>query len=378
MHVLILPSWYFLPASRALRGRMFHHHAKALRAGNIDARIFFADYKPGLSFKKKVNITVEEGVPTWRLNQWLPPKIHSILIKLWMKKYVHAILAYIEKEGKPDLIHAQSYLSGAIAYALHKKTGIPFIITERLSSFVTGQIPKRYKSLIRKTFDEANLITCVSPGLKKYLQFYTSKNIEVVPNFFDPSIFYHDPAIPKNEIFTWVSVGEPAKTKGLDILMHAFGLAKKKMPSQKMQLILIDEIPEKEDLIQIAKKYDAEHELIWKGLISHPELADILRTSHAFVSASRVETFGKSILEAQACGLPVVATKTDGAAYIVSNPDQGILISRNDADSLANALQEMVLNYGNYNAEKITTSVDKFKEESVITQWLDIYRKVTE
>jgi glycosyltransferase involved in cell wall biosynthesis len=356
---------------------MFHQYAKALRKRGIDARIFFADFNPDSPFKKaEVNFSDEESVPTWRMYQWFPPKFHSILINLWIKKYVRAIQAYIEKEGKPDLIHAQSYLSGIIASALFEKSAIPFIITERLSSFVTGQIPVRYKSLIKKSFDEASQVTCVSPGLKKYLQLHTSKIIEVVPNFFDPSVFYHDPSIPKNETFTWVSVGEPSKTKGLDTLMHAFGKVRKKIPSEKMQLIMIDEIREKEDLIRIARQYQVEDEIIWTGLISQPEIADILRRSHALVSASRVETFGKSILEAQACGLPVLATKTDGARYILSNAEQGILISNNDVDSLANGLQEMLMNYRNYSAEKIITSVNKFKEEVVIAQWLDIYNKV--
>ena len=376
MHVLILPSWYFPADSNEIRGRMFQQHAKALQKKGIEARILFAEFNADSPFKMKMNYAVEEGIPTWRARQWYPPKVHSLLIRLWIKKYAALIHDYIQKEGRPDIIHAQSYLTGIIAARIFQKTSIPFIVTERLSSFITGKIPGRYKPFIKKTFDEARQITCVSPGLKKKIQLYTSKNIEVVPNFFDPVVFYHDPLVRKNEIFTWVSVGEPSYIKGLDRLVHAFGQARKILPSVKMQLILIDNIREKEELIKIADEYQITDDIIWTGLISQTEIADILRNSHVFVSASRVETFGKSILEAQACGLPVVATSTDGASYIMSHPDQGIVIPNHDTGKLMDALHEMCRNYNLYNAEKITTSVTRFRQDTIIEQWLDIYHKI--
>lgn len=376
MHVLILPSWYFAAGSQEIKGRMFHQHAKALRKRGMDACILFADLNPVSPFRQVINRSDEEGVPTWRMRQWFLPKIHPLLIRLWIKKYIKFIQGYIEKEGRPDVIHAHSYFSGAVAAAIFRKTAIPFIVTERLSSFITDRIPAQYKPYIKQTFDDANQITCVSPGLKMYLQRYTSKNIEIVPNFFDPSIFYQDPLIRKNEIFTLISVGEPSKVKGLDILIHAFGSLRKKLPLEKIQLIMIDHIKEKEELMLIANDYQVADEITWTGLISQTEIADILRKGHAFVSASKVETFGKSILEAQACGLPVVATQTDGAGYILNSPDQGILVANNDIDQLTDALHEMFMNYRRYNAGKIITSVATFREEIVMEQWLEIYRKV--
>ena len=377
MHALILPSWYFSADSHEITGRMFHQFADAMRREGFDARIFYAELNHKSTFIKKSHHSIEDDVPTWRVNKWFPPKINSLFIRAWTARYVELIEDYIRKEGRPDIIHAQSYLAGSVALALKKKTGIPFIVTERLSDFITGRIPKRYTSMITEIFHAADYLTCVSPGLQEYLQQYTSNNIEVIPNFYDPNVFYHDPTSPKNDQFTWVTIGEPAHIKGLDILLQAYSEFRKKIPAQKMKLIMIDEVPEKQELMKSIERYGISEEIIWTGLISQKELAEILRRSHVFISASRFESFGKAIVEAQACGLPVIATRTDGANFIISSPSQGILIRINDVEEMAEAMEHVYGDYNRYDAEKIINSVSsRFSEKVVIEKWKEIYKRV--
>src|SRR5688572_23482128 len=236
MRVLILPSWYFAKGTAQLRGRMFHQHAVALRKKGIDARILYGEFNMAQSFVKRANRTVEENIPTWRVTQWFPPKANGYVTKLWIKKYALAVEDYISKEGRPDIIHAQSYLTGAVAFEIKKKLNLPYVYTERLSSFLSGQVPVRYLPLIRMTLDHSNLNTAVSPGLQKQLQSFTQNSIEVVPNFYDPEIFYADPTIKKYKTFSWVTVGEPADIKGLDILLEAYGELRNRIGIKKMQL----------------------------------------------------------------------------------------------------------------------------------------------
>lgn len=377
MHVLILPSWYFPADSHEITGRMFHQLARAVRKEEIDARIFYAEFNLQSGFFKKSHHSIEGEVPTWRVNKWFPPKINSWLTHAWITLYADAIKDYIRKEGKPDIIHAQSYLAGSVAAALKKITGIPFIITERLSDFITGRVPKRYVHLIKDAFHEADCLTCVSPGLQEYLQQYTSSTMEVIPNFFDPDVFYHDPTTSKNEFFTWVTIGEHAHIKGLDILLQAYSEFRKKMPAQKMKLIMIDEVQEKQDLMESIQRYGVSEEIVWTGLITQKEIAEILRRSHVFVSASRFESFGKAIVEAQACGLPVIATRTDGANFIMSSPAQGILIRINDVEEMTGAMEHVYNDYHRYDSEKIVQSVDsRFSEKVVTKKWKEVYNRI--
>lgn len=377
MHVLILPSWYFPPGTQEIAGRMFHHLAKGLREESIDARILYSDYSTKGPIFKKTTFNIEEEVPTWRTAQLFPPKGNAYFFRMWINRCVADILRYIEKEGKPDLIHAQSYLAASVCAVLQGKMAVPFIYTERLSGFVLGTIPKHHYPFLPGCFERATAITCVSPGLLSLMGKHARKPIKVIPNFYDEQIFYPDPAVQKNNTFTWVSIGEPANVKGLDILFQAFAALKERLADVPMHLIMIDRIPEQEELIKLAQTLHIEQHLQWTGLIAQTEIAEILRKSHVLVSASRVETFGKAIIEAQACGLPVVATKTDGADYIVTSHQQGELAAIGSPESLMRAMGKVNASYADYDPKDIHSIVERrFSKKTVILQWIKLYKSL--
>ncbi len=377
MHVLILPSWYFPLGSQEIGGRMFHHLADGLRVKEIDAHILYSNYSTKGNLFRKEHDALEEGVSTYRYSQFFPPKVNKSLIAWWRKKCVNDILNYIEKAGKPDVIHAHSYLAASVASALQKKVTIPFVYTERLSSFMTDTLPSLHYYLILESCASATKITGVSPGMKQCLQKITRQPIEVVPNFYDPKVFYHDSEIEKFGSFTWVSIGEPAHVKGLDILFHSFAELKIRMHERPMQLILIDRIPEETELRKLAKRLKIEDDIVWKGLLDQEALAFVMRKSHALVSASRTETFGKAIVEAQACGLPVVVTKTDGANYIMTGSDQGEQAEIENAESLVVAMQKVMQKHTSYHPAMIEAKVkDRFNKEKIIDQWIELYKSL--
>jgi len=377
MHILVLPSWYFPPDSQEIAGRMFHQLAKGLREEGVDARVLYSDYSRKGPLFKKTTFTTEDGVPTWRTSQLFPPKVNTLLFLMWISRYVHDILKYIDKEGKPDLIHAHSYLAASVCAALQHKVKIPFIYTERLSGFILGTIPKHHYPFLSGCFEQASAITCVSPGLLSRMQPHSTNPVKVIPNFYDDQIFYPDATVQKNKIFTWVSIGEPAHIKGLDILIQAYALLKQKLSDIPMQLILIDRIPEKEELLKLAESLQIEKDVVWTELITQSEIAVILRKSHVLISASRVETFGKAIIEAQACGLPVVATRTDGAEYILTSTEQGELATIGSPESLMQAMGKVFTGYATYDAHSIHAIMDKrFSKKVVLHQWLKRYQAV--
>ncbi len=377
MHVLVLPSWYFPPGSQEIAGRMFHQLTKGLREEGVDARLLYADYSTQGPLFKRTTFTIEDEVPTWRTFQFFPPKANAFLVRRWIANCVKDILKYIDKEGKPDIIHAHSYLAASVCAALQQKVHIPFIYTERLSGFILGTIPKHHYPFLPGCFELSTVITCVSPGLLSRMEPHSPKPIRVIPNFYDEEIFYLDTKVQKNNTFTWVSIGEPAHIKGLDILFTAFASLKEKLSDSPMQLVLIDRILEKEELLKLAQSLHIENDIVWTGLISQSEIAAILQKSHVLISASRVETFGKAIIEAQACGLPVVATKTDGATYIITSPHQGALADIGSPESLMRAMGKVFTEYAAYDGKRIHEIVEKrFSKKVVIHQWMKLYQSI--
>jgi L-malate glycosyltransferase len=377
MHVLILPSWYFPAGSAEIAGRMFHHHALALREEGIDARVMYIQRDRKSPLFKKTTWHEEEKVPTYRASHWFPPKANTLLVKIWTKQCAKDIRKYISKHGAPDIIHAQSYMAGSVCAELQKKINIPFVYTERLSQFVLHGIPKFQIPFIQKAFSSASAITCVSPGLMHALEAHSPKSVRVIPNFFNDTIFYPDPKVEKNHAFTFVSIGEPAQIKGLDLLLHAFASLQEKFHEKELQLVLIDRISEEEELKKLAQSLGIERNITWTGLITQVEIAGILRQSHVLVSASRVETFGKAILEAQACGLPVVATKTDGAEYILTSSSQGELVALNDANALMRGMAKVMAGYDQYQPGTIQKNAEKrFGKKVVMQQWINLYKSL--
>ncbi|PYT00593.1 MAG: hypothetical protein DMF65_08550, partial [Acidobacteria bacterium] len=76
------------------------------------------------------------------------------------------------------------------------------------------------------------------------------------------------------------------------------------------------------------------------------EVAGVLVSLDVFVSASRTESFGMAMAEALACGVPVVATATDGAREIVEDGHTGSIVPIGDADALAAAVASLLEDEG--------------------------------
>jgi glycosyltransferase involved in cell wall biosynthesis len=378
MQVLIIPSWYFPKGSDAISGRMFHAHAAGIIAAGIDATVFYPQYSLRGPLFKRVVFETEDSVPTYRVLRWWPPKANKLLYRQWLMQCAKDLQHYIQLHGKPDIIHAQSYQAAGVAAVIRAKTGIPFIYTERLSSFLTGDIPRFHLPFFKSIFENASLVTCVSPGLASALQQHVKKEIRVVPNFVDTGVFTNDTAVTKNNVFTWIAVGEPAHTKGLDTLFHAFAMLKQKLSGVNMQLMIADEVPERKKLEALASTLGIASAITWKGLVSQQQLSTLFNQSHAFVSASRIETFGKTTIEAQACGLPVVATKTAGSTFIVKNEWQGELAEIDNAASLQQAMGKVYSGFSGYAAKDIRENIiRRFGKEVIVKQWIEIYNQVS-
>jgi glycosyltransferase involved in cell wall biosynthesis len=75
-----------------------------------------------------------------------------------------------------------------------------------------------------------------------------------------------------------------------------------------------------------------------RALPPRRDVADVLRALDVLVSASAAEPFGLTLVEAQACGVPVVATTAGGAPEVVADGESGLLVPPGDSSALAGAL----------------------------------------
>jgi glycosyltransferase involved in cell wall biosynthesis len=123
----------------------------------------------------------------------------------------------------------------------------------------------------------------------------------------------------------------------------------------------------------LAKKLNILDRCIFYGGIPHAEVNVFMQKLHCFVSSSRWETFGIAVVEAMACGVPVITTRSGGPDEFV-NQANGLLIPVDDSEQLAAAITDMMKNFSRYDAALIRAQVlSRFSEDSFLEKIESVY-----
>jgi len=172
----------------------------------------------------------------------------------------------------------------------------------------------------------------VSPKTKNDLQSIgVDKEITVIPNGIDfDSIQAITPSPEKTDV---IYAGRLIKEKNIDMLIKAIELVKKELPD--VQCTIIGEGPEKEALRTLTLELNLERNIRIKDFVtSQDDLFALMKSARVFVLPSVREGFGISVLEANACGLPVVTVEhSQNAAYsLIKNGENGFIAKLNVED----------------------------------------------
>ena len=118
-----------------------------------------------------------------------------------------------------------------------------------------------------------------------------------------------------------------------------------------IQFVVYGTGPEERALRRLAEELEVADRVLFKGYVSHEELARAFVTAHIFIRPSRTEGFGASFIEAMAAGLPVIATQEGGIADFLfdekRNPDKpttGWAVDANFPVEIADAVKEIMTN----------------------------------
>jgi glycosyltransferase involved in cell wall biosynthesis len=197
---------------------------------------------------------------------------------------------------------------------------------------------------ILSTFHAADAFVAVSNGLKEQLSRLPGLGSKPIRRIFNPII--HEgfaaqadltpalpPSIKPGEPFV-LAVGRLHKQKGYTHLLQAFARVAKQRPSH---LIILGEGDDREALQGLANSLGIAPYVHFLGYASNP-LA-YMRRAAVFVLSSLAEGFGNVIVEALACGTPVISTDCPhGPRDILSGGRYGTLVRVGDVDALAHAI----------------------------------------
>lgn len=176
-----------------------------------------------------------------------------------------------------------------------------------------------------------NMITVSETTKRQLLSIGVRGNITTVPNGVDFEEI--DTAHPADDQSDIIFAGRLIKDKNVDLLIKSISLIKQTIPNIKC--LIIGDGPERRHLEEIVSSTHLEQNVSFLGFIkSSRDVFSRLKASKVFVLPSTREGFGIALLEANACGLPVVTVRhpQNAATDLVVDGKNGFLCELNEAD----------------------------------------------
>ena len=254
--------------------------------------------------------------------------------------------------ARPDVALAFFTLpAGAAAATLRARRGVPFAVSLR-GADVPGFFPDEYRRFhlpaawaIRAIWRRAAVLVANSAGLRDLALRAGAPVVAVVPNGVDGDLFRPPARPPAPDPVTVLSVGRFAAQKNNAGLLRAAAEATRKI-ARPFRLELVGDGPERESLGALAGGLGLADRVTFLPWQPRETLVARYQSAHLFVLASHDEGMPNAVLEAMACGLPIVGTRVGGTEELVTDGDNGILVPPGDDAALAGALAALVENDG--------------------------------
>ncbi len=289
---------------------------------------------------------VRHGIDVAHPRYVVLPRIGMILAPALMyaclRRHVGRLLA---RGASFDLIDAHYfYPDGVAAALLGRATGRPVVITGRgtdLNLFPRYALPRR---MIRWAARRAAGLVTVSAALKGALVELgiAADKVKVLRNGVDLDIF-RPPAdraafrqslgLPRP---TLLSVGHLIERKGHDLVIRALE------ELTDFDLVIVGTGPERGRLEALARAIGVAGRVRFAGAVDHAGLAVFYGAADALVLASSREGWANVLLEAMACGTPVVASAIWGTPEVVAAPEAGVLMDVRSPAGVAEGVRRLM------------------------------------
>ena len=322
-----------------------------------------------------------------------PPKINAIRKLKMLRMYQYGLKYIKQRFFKPDLIHLHvTYPLGQVALLWKKLFGYKYVLTEHWTIYQPQNkdvLVGKLKREIVKIANNAELIMPVSLDLQRCMEGHGVNNrFQVIYNLVNTDMFKLKPCIDSLQC-TDPSRNDMHGVKAKKQMLHISTLRDEAKNFSGI-LRVIDRLRQQRDdfELHVIHDYDApefktfvkEHRLencvFFHGKKTSAEVAEAYQQADFFVLFSNFENLPCVIVEAFACGVPVLSTSVGGIAEILS-PERGILIPQGDEDALLQGLNQMLDHSGEYDRQAIRDyAIKTFAAQNIGQQIFEEYNKV--
>jgi glycosyltransferase involved in cell wall biosynthesis len=261
-------------------------------------------------------------------------------------------LRALRHERGAFVLHAHCGFPDAVGAALAaRQLGLPLVVTVHGSDVNVSARDPLLRPQIRWALRSARRVIAVSGDLQRSVIDLTGldeQRVACIPcSGHAPEVFHpREPGIRTllrgklgiaGDAKVVLFVGHLAQVKGLDGLMSAWARVGRRRSDQP-RLVLIGEGPERDSLVRLAEREGIASRVSFLGPLPQALVAEWLAVSDVLCLPSRSEGSPNVVVEALACGVPVVASRVGGIPDLVTSGVNGLLVPPADPARLADAL----------------------------------------
>jgi len=380
MKVLWLASW-FPNRTSPFNGDFIERHALAT-AAFVDQLFVVAIVKDDAMekgateiVKKQTGNLIVYTVYYGRGRFGLAEKLLSFRKYFSLQKKIYQLIA--NEFGRPDLVHVHVPMkAGLFAQYLERKYDIPYVVTEhwagynRLCRPNIFDLGKTFIKLNNLVLKNARVLLPVSNDLGKMINDdFTTINYRVVPNVVDTTIFF--PADKKeNDVLQLIHVSTMGYQKNMEAVVAALVLWKQK--GGRFELNCYGPVNKK--LVKLVQQQSLAQQVFFHGELAQPLIAKAMQQSDALILYSRYETFGCVLIEANACGIPVIVSNLPVFHELVQQDVNGVFAEGDNPPALASALAAFDTDKNKFNKSNIAEAArQRFSYQTIGQQIKDVY-----
>ncbi|MEM4255255.1 MAG: glycosyltransferase [Candidatus Norongarragalinales archaeon] len=296
----------------------------------------------------------------------------------------------IAREKKIEIVHCHALASmGLAAIKTSRDLQVPL-----LGTFHT-MVPLAAKKMVGKTaekilwkavkvfYDRFDLVTCPTETIRGILR---EKGVEsvVVPNGVDTEKY--NPRVKANVVRNLIAAdkivlvaGRISQEKNVDVIVRAASEVLKQTNGLNVKFVITGDGPDRKRIEEMAKSEGLWKNFVFTGFVKQEHLPSYYAASDCFATASTFETQGLALLEAMACGKPVVGAKAMAIPEAVRNGKNGFLFPPGDEGACAEKILKILgMNKAGYArmSKNARATAEKFSVPKSTSKMLDIYAEL--
>lgn len=259
---------------------------------------------------------------------------------------------------------------------------MPLVITCHGTDIQTHVQTERFHSYSNKAADACGAIVCISQKNLDEVKDCFPNNKEkavLMPNGYDSHVFYQE-NYDRSQVLSELGINKPynkmvsfagkfAHFKGIDILLKAAA----QYEDGQTATVLAGDGQLFDDMNKLAQDLDLQ-DVYFIHNQPHEMLRKIYNVADVSTAPSRNEPFGLVVIEANACGAPVVGTNDGGIAGILTDKT-GLLINPESPDELACAVKSILNGEVNINRKACAEYTEQtFSQDSLIIETIKLYK----